>query len=75
MPRNEPVLQVSIAPEVLQDATLKLAADVGPIARVIVARAAANVPNTDTFYERLIDAVQEPDDRDALRRDFGIAPD
>ena len=66
---------MSLPPEVLQDATLKLAAYVGPIARVVVKRAAANVPDTDTFYERLINAVQDPDDRGALRRDFGIAPD
>ena len=74
-PGNEPAGQVNLPPEVLQDATLKLAAYLGPIARVIVTRAAVNVPDTNTFYERLLNAVQDPKDCHALRRDFGIAPD
>ena len=75
MPKSESVNYASIKPDVLQDATLKLAAYVGPIARVIVARAAANVPDIDTFYDRLIAAVQDQKDSDALRRDLGSAPD
>jgi len=75
MPKSESVNYASIKPDVLQDATLKLAAYVGPIARVIVVRAAANVPDIDTFYDRLIAAVQDQKDSDALRRDLGIAPD
>ncbi|SAL53297.1 serine/threonine protein kinase [Caballeronia sordidicola] len=75
MPGNTSMVRANLEPALLQDATLKLAAYVGPIARVIVARAAANVPDTDAFYERLIEAVQNPKDRDALARDFGIVPD
>jgi serine/threonine-protein kinase len=72
MPKEGSIVRAKLAPAVLQDATRKLAAYVGPIARVIVARAAMNVPDTDAFYQRLIDAVEDSKDSDALRRDFGV---
>jgi serine/threonine-protein kinase len=56
----------------LQEATHKLAAYLGPIAKIIVARAAAGVIDTPTFHARLIEAIPDAAQRDALRRDLGL---
>jgi eukaryotic-like serine/threonine-protein kinase len=64
-----------IEPHLLQEATRKLAAYLGPIARVIATRAAAKAADTDAFYASLIAAVPEQQDRNALSRELGIAKD
>jgi serine/threonine-protein kinase len=58
--------------DLLQEATHKLAAYVGPIARVMATRAAAHAPDMHTFYARLVAAVPDPASRDALSRELGI---
>jgi serine/threonine-protein kinase len=56
----------------LQEATHKLAAYLGPIAKIIVARAAAGVIDAPTFHARLVEAIPDAAQRDALRRDLGL---
>jgi hypothetical protein len=64
-----------IKDEMLKDATSRLATYIGPIARVVAKRAAAHATDTKTFYARLLVAVPEQKDRDALGREWGIARD
>jgi serine/threonine protein kinase len=60
----------SISAEQVSDATRRLTTYLGPIARVIARRAAASAPDLRTFHARLLDAVPQQKDRDALRREW-----
>jgi serine/threonine-protein kinase len=59
-----------ISDEQASDAARQLTTYLGPIARVIARRAAASAPDMQTFHARLLDAVPQQKDRDALRREW-----
>jgi eukaryotic-like serine/threonine-protein kinase len=66
--RALPAQKISV--EQVSDATRRLTIYLGPIARVIVRRAAASAPDLHTFHARLLDAVPQQKDRDALRSEW-----
>jgi serine/threonine-protein kinase len=66
--RALPAQKISV--EQVSDATRRLTTYLGPIARVIARRAAASAPDLHTFHARLLDAVPQQKDRDALRREW-----
>jgi serine/threonine-protein kinase len=59
----------------VDDATRRLAAYVGPIARIVASRAASRTNDAGTFYLRLVDAVPDEKDKAALRRELGLSAD
>ncbi|MFM0557939.1 serine/threonine-protein kinase [Paraburkholderia sediminicola] len=59
-----------ISAEQVSDAARQLTTYLGPIARVVARRAAASAPDLQTFHARLLDAVPQQKDRDALRREW-----
>ncbi|MFM0267140.1 serine/threonine-protein kinase [Paraburkholderia sediminicola] len=71
--RALPAQKISV--EQVSDATRQLTTYLGPIARVIARRAAASAPDLHTFHARLLDAVPQQRDRDALRREWDKEPD
>ncbi|MFL9931792.1 serine/threonine-protein kinase [Paraburkholderia sp. RL18-103-BIB-C] len=71
--RALPAQKISV--EQVSDATRRLTTYLGPIARVIARRAAASAPDLQTFHARLLDAVPQQKDRDALRREWDTEPD
>jgi serine/threonine-protein kinase len=66
--RALPAQKISV--EQANDAARQLTTYLGPIARVIARRAAASAPDMQTFHVRLLDAVPQQKDRDALRREW-----
>jgi hypothetical protein len=66
--RALPAQKISV--EQANDAARQLTTYLGPIARVIARRAAASAPDMQTFHARLLDAVPQQKDRDALRREW-----
>lgn len=60
----------TISAEQVSDAARQLTTYLGPIARIIARRAAASAPDLQTFHARLLDAVPQQKDRDALRREW-----
>jgi serine/threonine-protein kinase len=73
--RASAVKFAGIQDKMLKDATSRLATYIGPIARVVAKRAAADATDAKTFYARLLVAVPEQKDRDALGREWSIARD
>jgi hypothetical protein len=52
-----------LSPEVLAEATDRLAIHIGPVAQLLVKRAAKQASNTKDFYERLAAHIDDPKDR------------
>jgi serine/threonine-protein kinase len=71
--RALPAQKISV--EQVSDATRRLTTYLGPIARVIARRAAASAADLQTFHARLLDAVPQQKDRDALRREWDTEHD
>jgi serine/threonine-protein kinase len=71
--RALPAQKISV--EQVSDAARHLTTYLGPIARVIARRAAASAPDLQTFHARLLDAVPQQKDRDALRREWDTERD
>lgn len=69
-----PVVVPTISEESVSEAAALLTNWLGPIARVIVRRAAAHSADLTAFHARLVDAVPEPH-REALRREWGLDGD
>jgi eukaryotic-like serine/threonine-protein kinase len=63
-----------ISAQSVSDAASRLTTYLGPIARIVARRAAANTSDLRAFYARLLDAVPEQH-RKALRREWGIDED
>jgi len=63
-----------LAPEVLRDAERRLAAVMGPIARVLVQKAAATAASPAELYQALAAGVANPADRTAFLADAAHAP-
>jgi serine/threonine protein kinase len=59
----------------LQDMTRSLATYLGPIARVVSSRAAAQARDIDDFMERVSSSVTNPKDQDKLRQELGALRD
>jgi len=66
---------VTLDTALVDDATRRLAAYVGPIARIVASRAASRTNDAGTFYLRLVDAVPDEKDKAALRRELGLSAD
>ncbi|WP_250517076.1 serine/threonine-protein kinase [Caballeronia sp. INDeC2] len=60
-----------ISTESVSEAAARLTSYLGPIARIVARRAAANANDLPTFYARLLDAVPQQH-REALRREWDI---
>lgn len=52
-----------LSPEVLAEATDRLAIHIGPVAQLLVKRAAKQASSTKDFYERLAGHIDDPQDR------------
>ncbi|SPB13803.1 serine/threonine protein kinase [Caballeronia novacaledonica] len=68
------VIAREIGADSVSEAASRLTTYLGPIARIVARRAAANASDLPTFYARLLDAVPEQH-REALRREWGIEGD
>jgi eukaryotic-like serine/threonine-protein kinase len=64
----------AISAQSVSAAASRLTTYLGPIARIVAQRAAANTSDLRTFYARLLDSVPEQH-RKALRREWGIDED
>jgi eukaryotic-like serine/threonine-protein kinase len=64
----------TISADSVNEAAARLTTYLGPIARIVARRAAANAADLPTFRARLLDAVPEPH-REALRREWGLEQD
>jgi eukaryotic-like serine/threonine-protein kinase len=64
----------SISADSVNEAAARLTTWLGPIARIVARRAAANATDLPTFRARLLDSVPEPH-REALRREWGLTQD
>ncbi len=53
----------SLSPEILAEATERLAVHIGPVARLLVKRAAGEATGTRDFYERLARHIDDPEER------------
>jgi class 3 adenylate cyclase len=53
----------ALSPEILAEATERLAVHIGPVARVLVRQAAAQATGTRDFYERLARHIDDPEGR------------
>lgn len=74
-PQPEPdAVTASLAPEVLRDAERRLAAVMGPIARVLVRKAAATAASPAELYQALAAGIANPADRRAFLADAAQAP-
>ena len=74
-PATQPPSQPPVTAPLLHDVTRSLAAYLGPIAKVITSRAAANARDIDDFMERVTAAVPDPKDQDKLRRTLATLRD
>jgi len=62
---------LQLSPELMEAAQQKLAAHVGPIAKVLVKRASRMTGNADEFYRLLAENVPDPQDRTRFLREVG----
>jgi serine/threonine-protein kinase len=53
----------SLSPEILAEATERLAVHIGPVAKLLVKRAANEATGTRDFYERLARHIDDPEER------------
>jgi serine/threonine-protein kinase len=60
---------LQLSPELMEAAQQKLAAHVGPIAKVLVKRASRMTGNADEFYRLLADNLPDPQDRARFLRE------
>jgi serine/threonine-protein kinase len=67
--------RVAIDAALLEDVARKLAAYLGPIAKVVTSRAAANARDLDDLMERVSVAVQDPKDQHKLRQELNALRD
>jgi len=58
-----PAPERPLSPEVLAEATQRLAVHIGPVATLLVKRAAKQASSTKDFYERLAGHIDDPQDR------------
>jgi serine/threonine-protein kinase len=70
-----PPSPLPVTATLLQEVTRSLAAYLGPIAKVVTSRAAANARDIDDFLERVTAAVPDPKDQDKLRRTLAAIRD
>lgn len=62
-PRVGPGPERPLSPEVLAEATDRLAVHIGPVAKLLVKRAAKQASSTKDLYERLAAHIDDPQDR------------
>jgi hypothetical protein len=72
---TQPPSPLPVTATLLQEVTRSLAAYLGPIAKVVTSRAAANARDIDDFMERITAAVPDPKDQDKLRRTLAAIRD
>jgi serine/threonine-protein kinase len=65
---GQSVSKTIVSAALLQEMTQNLATYLGPIAKVVASRAAANARDMDDFVERVSAAVANPKDQDKLRQ-------
>jgi class 3 adenylate cyclase len=53
----------SLSPEILAEATERLAVHIGPVAKLLVKRAATEATGTRDFYQRLARHIDDPEER------------
>ncbi len=58
----------------LVEAEKRLAESIGPVAHVLVKKAAVDCPDVRTLYERLAAHIEKPDDRDRFLANLADAP-
>jgi eukaryotic-like serine/threonine-protein kinase len=70
-----PPAPMALDDALLREMTLSLATYLGPIARVVSSRAAAQARDIDDFVERVSSSVTNPKDQDKLRQELGALLD